>query len=379
MKIVHIVENLDSRYGGPAKLVPLLTKYLDKLGVENKIFTIKEFDLESNPILDEYNYNIYKSKITKLKFLGKLRFSSGFKKTLEQEILNCKIVHIHGIWTYPIYCSYKLAKKYKLPYVVTINGMLYGWCLKQNELIKKVMMRLFVIEMLKSANLIHITEPNEEIALRNLGVNTECILVPNGIELENRYDKLDSATLQKIEFKEHKRYLMFLGRIVHNKGLHYLINSYKELKAKYRDIELLVVGGVEEQSYFDSLEKIQGVRFLGQLDGIEKHTIFSVSDLFILPSKSENFGISIAEAMSYKLLVITTTGTPWRELKEKNGGWWVDLNQENITKAIDEALSLTDKESMEKRNNGWKIVRNYTWEKQALKMKKSYEKIVKKG
>ena len=51
--------------------------------------------------------------------------------------------------------------------------------------------------------------------------------------------------------------------------------------------------------------------------GKEKDRIFRSCDLFVLLSYSENFGLAIAEALSYRLPVITTLNTPWKNLNKK--------------------------------------------------------------
>jgi len=375
MKIIHIIENLDNSYGGPAKSVPLLVKYLNKLDIENKIFTIQIFDNEKNSVLDGSDIEVLKAPIEGIR---KLRYSSQLESMIAKEITKDTIIHVQTVWTYPTYIGYKIAKKYNLPLVVSVRGTMYEWALNQSKYIKKFAMLLFQRDMLNNADIIHITEQNEKKALENIGIDNKTVLVPNGIELENDFNELDKNILNKINYDNSKRYIMFLGRIVHNKGLHYLIESYKKLKGEYQNIEVLVVGGIEDKKYFDLLEKAEGIHFLGALDGIKKHTLLSISSLFVLPSKSENFGMSIAEAMSYKIPVITTTGTPWQEIKEKDSGWWVELNQNNIDNSIDEALSCSDNELKAKGEKGFDIIRNYRWDKQATKMKQTYEEVLKK-
>ena len=149
----------------------------------------------------------------------------------------------------------------------------------------------------------------------------------------------------------------------------------KKIKLKYNNVEVLVVGGVEDRKYFHSLEKLDGMIYLGILEGVKKHTIFSISSLFVLPSKSENFGMAIAEAMSYKIPIITTRGTPWQEIQDKDAGWWVELSQVNIDKALNEALKCDSSKLREKGDKAYNIIKNYTWHKQALKMKNNYIKI----
>jgi glycosyltransferase involved in cell wall biosynthesis len=375
MKIIHVLENIDIKYGGLPMAVLMLVKYLDKLNIENVIITIKESNNEYHPLIEQYNYNIKKAKLFGPK---KVKYSIELKRVLEREITKDTVIHIHSIWTYLSYLSYKKAFKYNIPFIVSTRGMLYEWCLKQSKFVKSIALNFFVKDMLNRANGIHITEVNEASALKQLGItNKNIFCVPDGIEIKHKYDNFDNNILNTIEYNKNKRYIMFLGRIVKNKGLHYLINSYKKLKNKYQNIEVLVVGGIEDKNYFNSLEKVDGVKFLGQLDGLQKHTIFSISDLFVLPTYTENFGIAIAEAMSYKLPVITTTGTPWREIKEKDAGWWIELNQKNLDRALEEALNC-DKECLKsKGENGYNIIKNYTWDKQAIKMKEVYKKILK--
>jgi len=373
VKILHIIENLDNSYGGPARSVPMLVKYLNKLNCENKIFTVQVYENERNDFLDINNIEVVKVPLEGIK---KIKYSSILADKIVEEIVKDTIIHVHTVWTYPTYIGYKIAKKYNLPLVVSVRGTMYGWALNQSKYIKKFAMWLFQKEMLNYADIVHVTENGEVDALRDIGVKNNFELIPNGVELCNKFDSFSQDVLDQISYDKNKRYIMFLGRIVHNKGLHYLIKSYKKLKDKYDNVEVVVVGGVEDRSYFDKLEKVTGICFLGMLDGLDKHTIFSISSLFVLPSKSENFGMSIAEAMSYKIPVITTKGTPWKEIEENNSGWWIDLTQENIDNAIDEALGCTCHELKSKGSKGLDIIRKYTWDVQAKKFEKAYENIL---
>ena len=80
--------------------------------------------------------------------------------------------------------------------------------------------------------------------------------------------------------------------------------------------------------------------------GREKEKIYYSSDLFVLLSHSENFGLSIAEALSYKLPVITSTNTPWRKLNNKKCGWCIKMDSKIIEKTIEKAFLLTSKQRL---------------------------------
>ena len=76
------------------------------------------------------------------------------------------------------------------------------------------------------------------------------------------------------------------------------------------------------------------------MDGKYKFDLYKSSDLFVLPTYSENFGIVVAEALMSEIPVITTKGAPWEGLIKNNCGWWIDVGVDPLTNALDQALSM---------------------------------------
>ena len=74
------------------------------------------------------------------------------------------------------------------------------------------------------------------------------------------------------------------------------------------------------------------------MDSSQKNNYFRASDLFVLPSHTENFGMSIAEALSFGLPVLTTLNTPWEAIHGR-AGWCVDLKQEYINQSLSDFFS----------------------------------------
>lgn len=383
IKVYNIIENLDDTYGGPAKSVPYLCKNLNDLDVDTEMLSIEYHENEVNSVVSNYNL---KWKSFKYNFIKKTRYAKSLKKYLDEEFQNTndKIIHTHNLWNYIPYLAYKQSRKYHIPYIVAIRGSLYKWSLAQSKLQKKVAWILFQRKVLQNASCIHVTEVKEMEAVRKLGINTPIAIVPNGIDLQeftNMKNKRDAKQILNLNIE--KKYILFMSRVHPKKGLEYLVNAWVKTADRYTEWDLLIVGPQYDKKYMDKIVNIidshnlKGrVTFTGMLTGEYRIDAFSASDLFVLPSHTENFGIVIAEAMAAKLPVITTHGTPWKEIEEHNAGWWVELTQENIDKSLNDAISSNEIELKQKGLNGFELIKNYEWKYQAKKMKNLYEYIL---
>ncbi|RLA07947.1 MAG: hypothetical protein DRQ51_04220 [Gammaproteobacteria bacterium] len=386
MKIINLIENLDNTYGGPAKSVPYMCKYLNDIDIDTEILSVKYNKNEINSLVDEYKL-VWKS--FKYDFIKKIRHSLGLKKYLNDTLKNEKniILHTHNLWNYIPYVAFKMGEKYNVPLILAIRGSLYKWSLLQGKLQKTIAWKLFQEKALRNASCIHVTEINELKAVRDLGIKIPIAIVPNGInfeEFKNIKNKIDSKKSFGLDVD--KKYILFMSRLHPKKGLEYLTDAWISLANKYKEWDLLIVGPVYDEKYIVDIKKRikkanleNRVTFTGMITGEKRVDSFGASDLFVLPSHTENFGIAIAEAMATKLPVITTHGTPWKEIEEKGAGWWVELSQNNISVAIEEALSCSDEELKQKGLNGYELIKKYEWKYQASKMKKLYEYILNGG
>ena len=98
------------------------------------------------------------------------------------------------------------------------------------------------------------------------------------------------------------------------------------------------------------------------------------SELFVLPTISENFGLVIGEALSHKLPVITTTGAPWPGIAEHGCGWWIDPSQHALVDTLRESLPLTRAELAARGDRGaaW-IDADFTWQVESRSLVQTYE------
>ena len=106
--------------------------------------------------------------------------------------------------------------------------------------------------------------------------------------------------------------------------------------------------------------------------------MLSRSNLFILPSKSENFALTVAESLSVEVPVIATKNTPWSGLNLHRCGWWVDSTEDSLVEALKVALRLPDKQliDMGQRGKKW-MQKDFSWELACQKTIEAYTWVTK--
>ena len=148
-----------------------------------------------------------------------------------------------------------------------------------------------------------------------------------------------------------------------------------------RDWHLLIVGP-DDRGYTEEIKKVFAAKcpegsyeFCGPVYGEEKFKLLASADAFVLPTRNENWGIAVAEAMASGLPVVCTKGAPWSCLETEKAGWWCEVSVEGVEMAIRELMSLPDAELMAMGANGRQWVgANLDWTKIGMRMKSAYER-----
>jgi glycosyltransferase involved in cell wall biosynthesis len=285
--------------------------------------------------------------------------------------------------------------------------MLTTWALKFRGLKKRIAWHLYQRRDLQSAHVLHATSRDEADGFRALGLTQPIAIVPNGVELpeirgqrsEIRDRKLTSDPPPSELTSDLRpltsgipapgsslpaRTALFLSRIHPKKGLFDLVAAWGLVRPK--GWRVVIAGGSENghQADLESAIRERGLgdefQFLGEVPDDRKWGVYRSADLFILPTKSENFGIVIAEALGSGVPVITTKGTPWEELQTHRCGWWVDPNAEALAGALREACALSPEERSAMGERGRKLIESkYTWPAAAAQMLAVYRWMLSKG
>ena len=271
-----------------------------------------------------------------------------------------ELVHSHGMWTDVNRLAADLARWRRLPHVIAPCGMLAPGALRRHWW-KKLPVRIwFQDRALREAQCLHAKSRQEYEQIRRFGLRNPVAIIPNPIAPPpggGRRTEGGGAG---------RRTVLYLGRLHPVKGLARLVRAWAIIqKSMVRGPSpghqwpggpslgtwQLVLAGPDEGGYRKEVESLvaelgcrDSVIFTGELDETRKWGALAAADLFVMPSDFENFGNAIVEAMSCAVPVITTTGTPWEELRTAGAGWWVEPDAEELAGALLDALAMPDEQ-----------------------------------
>lgn len=371
MKVLHTISSMGINAGGPTTCLYNLVKGLNIGKTSTKILT---YSANANDVLiasDNFIETVPKP------FEQRLGFSTKFKMKLSG-YSHYDIFHGNGLWQYPTNALASLAKKIKKPYVISTHGMLYPEGLKKSNLLKEIALSLYQRKDLREANVLHATCNQEMYYLIALGFINPIAVIPNAIDITTVLPKI-------IGLKKEKKQIGFLGRFAPIKNLDILLKAWAEAGKNNPNWELVLIGDGDinyKNQLIQLAEKlnIKNICVKGFLSGLEKEKALQSLDYLVLPSKSENFGMVVPEALIREIPVIASNGTPWEELNTYNAGWWIDIGVDPLVEALENALNLSDEERQIIGKNGRKLVEEkYSIEAVAQQMIELYQWILKVG
>lgn len=246
------------------------------------------------------------------------------------------MVHIHGIWTPFELLAFREARRRNATIVMSPHGALERWAFNHKPLKKRLAWWIYQRRLLQSANLIVVNSAQERQRLRELGLKPPIATIPNGVDL-------DGFSEYRVT-QQRERVVLFLSRIDPKKGVPDLIDAWRSLTGRHG--HRLHIHGHGDPAYVERIKGIiaasgcEDIALMPPIFGPERWDVFTRASIYVLPSYSENFGITIAEALTAGLPVITTRATPWECLAHEGLGWIVDNDVSQLRDALAAAIRL---------------------------------------
>jgi len=371
MNILTFVNGLTRSGGGPSMGIPAINNAMARLGVRCALVNVRTVPGElSLPEQGLVELVMVEGRGLRA---GRLNWAPGLKKAFESKLLGmpADLVHSRGVWSLANHTAVQLALKHKRPLVITPHGSLTLWSFRHKGWKKRLAWAAYQKGDMQRATVVHATAQSEADDLRALGLQKPIAVIQNGVEIPELKTAPPSG-------ENRTRRALFLSRIHPKKGLLNLVEAWADLKPKGWK---MVIAGPDEGGHRQEVEKALRARgiegdfeFTGEVYGDSKWELYQGSDLFILPTHNENFGIAIAEAMACALPVLTTHGAPWGELEERSCGWWIPVGVDPLRKTLPKALALSDAERRAMGLRGRRLIEEkYSWDGVAKSMKTLYE------
>ncbi len=367
-KVLQTIAGLSAKSGGTSTCTYDLLAAMRRMGCEVDLMTVQADDL-----LGDGEQWIKALPNDSISSYG---YSRNMNRFLNQS--DYDLYHTNGMWMHCNHETCVAARRKGKPYVITPHGMLYPQALARSAWKKRLLLRFGgVARDLRLAACIHATCMVEMKHYKALGYGNPVAVIPNPVPIPSNYPLERTG--------KPKKGIGYLGRLHPYKRPDALIKAWARLKEETKDGELILMGKgtADYERYLRGLVeelRLRNVRFLGMVTGGEKFNVLSSLRALCVPSKTENFGMTVAEALIAQTPVICTNTAPWEDLNTYHCGWWVDNDVDTLARTIREALCLPETEIGEMGKNGFNLVKdNYSDIQVATKMKRLYEWIVNGG
>lgn len=365
IRIAHVTSGLDRHAAGVGVVVSDLSAEQQSKGHE-----VRVFGLDSSAWVDGDKYLWRGAPAEAFNVFGGPR-SFGYAPDMERALarFDPHIVHLHGLWMYPGLAVWRWHRGTGRPYVYSPHGMLSPVALSFSPWKKRIARSLFQDAVLAQAATLLATNEAEAEEFRLFGLSNRIAVVPLGIHVET------VPALQPEPFRR----VLSLGRIHPQKGLDRLIEAWFHLEDKFPEWALDLVGP-DEGGHMAELWKLaarldlQRVTIRPPLHEAERDACMAAAELFVLPTRGENFALTVAESLMMETPVIATHGAPWSGLVSNGCGWWIEHGVNHLVTALEEAMHLSDEQRriLGQRGRAW-MIRDYAWASVADKMLGVYE------
>ncbi len=362
MKITILVVGFPPRWTGGTEIATYnIAKYLMKRGHEAHIITTLDDGLLKKST--EEGFFIHRIESSEIPMLFSIR------ALFEEKRIGSDIIHAQGLYMgFPAFLIKKILKR---PYVIWSRGsdVYFSW--KYKSLTSK--------PILKNADAVITLTEDMKKEMQKI-YDREIFVLPNGID-SWKFNSLSKENSRKeLKIQENEKIILFVGGLRHVKGARYLIEAMKTIIDREKNARLLIVGDGDEKEFLKDLVKRlnlqEHVNFAGKIPNENIPEYMVASDIFVLPSLSEGFPVTVLEAMASGLPIVTTDVRGLSEIvKEGENGFLV--KPENPGEIAEKVLLILEDTELRERislSNKEKS-KKYSWESVVARLEDVYHSI----
>lgn len=372
MKIAMIGhKRIPSREGGVEIVVEELSTRMAKLGHEVTCYNRGgKHVMDKGQKVEEYKEykNVKLKKVLTIDKKGLAAMTSSFFGTIKILFSKAEIVHYHAEGPCAMIPIIKFFSRKRI--IVTIHGLDWqrakwgGFATKYIKFGEKM--------AVKYADEIIVLSKNVQKYFKD-NYKRETVFIPNGV---NKPEIIKADIIKEKYGLKKDEYILFLGRMVPEKGIHYLIDAFNKVKT---DKKLVIAGGASDTNdYYKELKESakdhKNIIFTGFVQGKELEELYSNSYIYCLPSDLEGMPLSLLEAMSYGNCCLTSNIDECAEVLLDKGITFKKSNVNDLKKSL-QHLVYNDKEVKKYKKEAQSyILEKYNWDDIVDKTLELYEK-----
>ena len=386
MNITQVVARFPPAIGGMEEHVYQISLELSRRGHKVSVITSNEIDGRVSTVQEEnmHGIHVYRHPLFMPKMMREYWLIPGVFKSLKKT--EADVFHVHGYRCLSSFTAISLAHFKHTPIVFTPHGI-YPPKSISNALIKLSFDRTLGRLMLCSADrTIALSGHNRRLLLQMGASADKIVIVPNGVNVETYRNLQRNAKVLK-ELGSQGPILIYVGRLDWNKRVEKIVESMPKILKNFPSAKLVVIGPDYANcsvAFLDLGRKLGVERSLvmtGKVSAERLLELYSVADVFIMPSSYEGFGLSMLEAMICRILVIVSpAGGPKDILSHGVNSWFLEhATPEEISESVFSVL--TNRQLREKIvKNAFELIKaRYTWEKVVNELEKNYAELAKKN
>ena len=356
MRILQCTGDIDPAMGGSVEAARQISIALDKSGHSVELVTLRPPQPEW---IEQWRGAVHYIGPASTRYL----YSRSLPGWIAERANHLDAVVVHGLWRYPGVGVWRGLRGRSVPYFLFPHGMLdpyFKSAFPWRHVQKAICWRVAESRVVRDARAVIFTSEGERqrarLTFRPYACR-ECVVGLGIARPEGGKEVAKQAFLAQFPQLVEKRIVLFLGRIHPKKGCDLLIHGFA--RTAPRDPLLhLVIAGPDECGWRAGLERLavqlgvaNRVTWTGPLNGGLKWGALYASEVMVLPSHAENFGLTVAESLACGVPVLLSKEVNiWREIEADGAGFAAQDDIQGVTSLLEQWLATPEERRAEMRD-----------------------------
>jgi len=342
LRVLHVIPAVAARYGGPSAAVVGMCRALGAAGVETLIATTDADGRGRLPVAlgRSTTFEGVPAIFFRRQASEAFKWSAPLAAWLSRHAAEFDLVHVHAVFSHASIAAGRACRAVHVPYVVRPLGTLDPWSVGHKPLRKRLLLRLGGRDLLAGATAMHYTTVEEgRLAESVMGALPPGTVVPVGVDETYFAPNAPPASGAP--------YFLALSRLDVKKRLEWVIKGCHQLASDGRlGPWRFVVAGAGDAAYVARLRDLASrgpakgrIVFDGWVDGPAKAVLLRGASFFVLPSRQENLGLALLEALASGVPALVTPGVNLgSEIAAAGAGWRVDDSEAAVVAGLEAAI-----------------------------------------